>query len=45
LQTQRLELAVTQNMASGANVDPVNLSEEPEVYFVDEGDEVSFCMF
>jgi hypothetical protein len=45
LQTQRFELAVTQNMASEAHIDPVNLNEEPEVYYVDEGDEVSFCMF
>ena len=45
LQTQRLELVVTQNMANEANPDTAILNEEQEVYFVDEGDEVCSVCF
>ena len=45
LQTQRLELVVTQNMANGVSGDVTNLSEEQEAYFVDEGDEVCIICF
>ena len=45
LQTQRLELVVTQNMANEVSGDVTNLNEEQEAYFVDEGDEVCIICF